>query len=378
MLVLRQHREVSRGRFRQSTEIAIGRRCIAATCWTLVSATAGTAILLAVAAPCFATSVGFPQFRHSSVHDKSVGAGSFCHSNAGIRAPSLVTRAASSDAKPVARLMLKDLEVGQELKGLVVRTAPFGCFIDVGAEKEGLVHISQVSGTYIEDIEAVVDAGPMVTVWVTRVDLTGGRLSLSMRQPSDPDSAANDDADEFSFSGVDPTEWFDGKVVSITDFGLFIQLSRVEGGPTSYGLVHISNIKEGFVEHPAEEATVGQTVKVRVVSVPEDGRLKLAMREPRQEWVPSEEQDISGFDGIKPTMWLQGRVDHIAPFGAFVELAAPVGGAIVQGLVHVGEIRDGFVVDPEQEVSVDEMVKVRVIKVDVASGKLFLSMKPLF
>merc|ERR1712062_244146 len=136
----------------------------------------------------------------------------------------------------------------------------FGCFVDVGAEKEGLVHISQISGTYVEDIEAVVEPGQMVTVWVKSYDLTEGRLSLSMRQPTDTESVANDDVDEFSFRSVDPKGWFNGTVISITDFGFFVQLSRVEGGPTSYGLVHISQIKEGFVEHQADEASVGQTV----------------------------------------------------------------------------------------------------------------------
>merc|ERR1712032_618010 len=111
-----------------------------------------------------------------------------------------------------------------------------------------------------------------------------------MRPPVSIHSEADDDTDEFDefgFSSVDPEECF-------------------EGGPSHYGLVHISNIRDGFVEHPGEEATVGQKVRVRVVDVPEDGRLKLSMREPRKEWIPIEEQDISGFVGIKPTTWLQG------------------------------------------------------------------------
>jgi len=384
MLVRRQPRGVGRGHFRRRAEVAVGRWCGATNCSTLVFATSGIAILLTFAVPGFVISVGFPQLTHSGAHDRLPDAASLHlqrssgSSSSGIRAQSLVTRAASRAAKPVSRLQFKDLQVGQELKGLVVRTAPFGCFVDVGAEKEGLVHISQVSGTYVEDIEAVVEPGQMVTVWVRNINIEQGTLSLSMLRPSDPDAAASDDMDEFTFKGVDPKEWFQGTVVSITDFGLFLTLSRVEGGPASYGLVHISNIREGFVEHPAEEATVGQKVRVRVVDVPEDGRIKLSMREPRQEWVPAEEQDVSGFEGIQPTTWLQGRVDHIAPFGAFVELVAPVGGAVVQGMVHVGEIKDEFVIDPEQEVSVNEIVKVRVIKVDVASGKLYLSMKPLF
>jgi len=389
MLVMRQHRDVSCGRCRQSAEVAIGRRRTGPNCLSLAIATAGIAISLAIAAPCFAISVGFPQFGHSGVHDNSVAAGSICvlgsscrsssSSNAGIRELHLVTRGAT--AKPVSRLQLKDMEVGQELKGLVVRLAPFGCFVDVGAEKEGLVHISQVAGGYVEDIEAVVEPGQMVTVWVKNVDVENTRLSLSMRPPVSIHSEADDDTDEFDefgFSSVDPEEWFEGTVVSIADFGIFVMLSRFEGGPSHYGLVHISNIRDGFVEHPGEEATVGQKVRVRVVDVPEDGRLKLSMREPRKEWIPIEEQDISGFVGIKPTTWLQGRVDHCATVGIFVEVVAPKGGAIVQGLVHISEIREGFVVDPEQEVSINEVVKVRVVKVDVAEGKLHLSMKPLF
>merc|ERR1712032_723390 len=130
-----------------------------------------------------------------------------------------------------------------------------------------------------------------------------GRPPVSIHSEADDDT---DEFDEFGFSSVDPEEWFEGTVVSIADFGIFVMLSRFEGGPSHYGLVHISNIRDGFVEHPGEEATVGQKVRARVEDVPEDGRLKLSMREPRKEWIPIEEQDISGFVGIKPTTWLQG------------------------------------------------------------------------
>merc|ERR1719211_873692 len=85
--------------------------------------------------------------------------------------------------------------------------------------------------------------------------------------------------------------------------------------------------------------------------------------------------DLSAFEGIPADQWLTGKVARTAPFGAFVTLTAPDSDATADGLVHITAIRDGFVEDVNDEVSVGDEVQVRVISVDVMDGKMSLSMK---
>jgi len=83
---------------------------------------------------------------------------------------------------------------------------------------------------------------------------------------------------------------------------------------------------------------------------------------------------VSAFSEISDEEWLEGTVKGIVNFGAFVEVTAP-GGAPVQGLVHLSQIRDGYVEDAGEELEMDQEVKVRVIGVDSDKGKVSFSMK---
>lgn len=277
------------------------------------------------------------------------------------------------------RMNINDLKRGQELNGIVNSVATFGVFVDVGAEKDGLVHISRVSEGFVGDINSLVQPGQSVKVWVTEVS-PEGKLGLTMVK--DKGASTGSTVDISGFASMKPDEWFDGTVTSVTDFGLFVAVSPPGGGPTAQGLVHISQIRDGFVEHPAEEAEVGQQVKVRVKEVDTaKGKLKLSMREaPMSGSRPSlESQDVSCFKSTSPEKWLAGVVHHTAPFGIFVYLTAPGSSGTepvtVQGMVHVTEIREGFVDDPAKEVKNGQEVSVRVIDVDTSTGRLKLSMK---
>lgn len=274
-----------------------------------------------------------------------------------------------------ARMKVEDLEVGQELNGIVNTVVQFGVFVDVGADRDGLVHISRVSDGFVDDIESIVEPGQAVKVWVMDVS-ADGKLGLTMVKDRGTGAAATADLDGFKELPTD--ELIDGTVTAVTDFGLFVTVAPPGGGPTAQGLVHISQIREGFVEHPADEAEVGQKVKVRVLEAdPGKGRLKLTMRDAgtRGDRVDPGSQDLSSFEGVAPSTLLKGTVHHVAPFGIFVDVEAP-SGETVQGMVHVTEIREGFVDDPATEAEVGQEVTVRVVSVDTSSGRLGLSMKP--
>merc|ERR1712176_1627152 len=105
-------------------------------------------------------------------------------------------------------------------------------------------------------------------------------------------------------------------------------------------------------------------------------KISFSMREGGfREREPREPVDLGPFEGIGPSTWLQGTVASTTAFGAFVKVQAPDSEATAQGLVHITNIADGFIESVDDEVEVGQEVKVRVINVDVAGGKMGLSMK---
>merc|ERR1719476_152017 len=83
--------------------------------------------------------------------------------------------------------------------------------------------------------------------------------------------------------------------------------------------------------------------------------------------------DLTAFEDIASDQWLEGKVSRTASFGAFVTVTAPDSESSADGLVHITQIRDGFVESVEDELEIGQEVKVRVVSVD--GGKLSLSMK---
>ncbi|WP_186445790.1 Tex family protein [Paenibacillus cremeus] len=81
-------------------------------------------------------------------------------------------------------LQIEDLTPGMELKGTVRNVIDFGAFVDIGIKNDGLVHISQLSNSFVKHPMDVVSVGDVVTVWVLNVDLKKGRVGLTMRKPS--------------------------------------------------------------------------------------------------------------------------------------------------------------------------------------------------
>jgi len=277
------------------------------------------------------------------------------------------------DGQERRRVSIEDLEIGQQMTGIVSTVTSFGAFVDVGADHQGLVHIREVSENYVLDINAHLQRGQMVKVWVLGLD-EQGRLNLSMLDPSEggEDKPASDEL--VPFQDVGENDWLDGTVSATTEFGIFVSVVPPGGGPTVTGLVHVSQIREGFVEHPSDEAEIGDEVKVRVVKV-HGSRLSLSLRPPPPKRKPDFSRMISTFERLGPTDWIEGRVHHIVPFGAFVEVEPLEGDGVVMGLLHVTEMQEGFVEDPAQVVQLNQKLKVRVISVDAASGRLALSMK---
>lgn len=271
------------------------------------------------------------------------------------------------------------LEVGQKYTGTVASVLDFGAFVEIGAEGQGLVHISRISKERVENVRDYLEEGQEVEVWISgkRDD---GKFGLTMVEGLvEGAGGGRPQGDVSAFAELSPDDWYDGKVSNIAPFGAFVTVTLPDG-PQADGLVHISAIRDGFVDNVEDEVEVGQEVKVRVQSVDlERGKMSLSMKPAfgggggggGGGYAPA---DLSAFEGISSDQWLKGKVARCASFGAFVTVTSE-DGSTADGLVHITQIKDGFVESVEDELEEGQEVQVRVVNVDVASGKMGLSMK---
>jgi len=276
------------------------------------------------------------------------------------------------------RLKLSALEVGQKFRGEVKGIAGFGVFVDVGVEKDGMVHISRIANERVENIEDYVQMGQMVEVWVSQIT-DDGKFGLTMVEGKiGAGSGPRAPADLSAFLDVNPDEWLDGTVARTAPFGAFVSVTPPDGSAPQDGLVHISQLRDGFVDNVDDEVEAGQQVKVRVVRVDEGaGKLSLSMKEGGGFGgaAPRAPADLTPFESLSSDEWIDGKVARTAPFGIFVTATTPDGGATADGLVHITQIRDGFVESADDEVDIGQDIKVRVLSVDSGAGKMSLSMK---
>jgi small subunit ribosomal protein S1 len=249
-----------------------------------------------------------------------------------------------TEAKAIS---LADIAKGQKLEGTVKKVTLSGAIVDVGAPVDGLLHISDLGQRRVTRTSDVLAEGQVITVWVKRLDLSGGRLSLTMVEPP-----------RFTWNDLQPGLRTEGKVVRLEKFGAFVDI----GGETD-GLVHVSEMGKGRVSKPSDVVSEGDVISVWIKEVDRKSRrISLTMVEPP-------EVDIRT---LQPDTVLTGKVVRLENFGAFVDI-----GAGRDGMVHVTEMGRGYVGSPADIVSVGDQVEVRVLEVDPRRGRISLSMKDL-
>lgn len=272
------------------------------------------------------------------------------------------------------------LEVGQKYTGTVRSVLDFGAFVDIGAETDGLLHVSTISKEKIENVHDHLSEYQEVDVWITSKS-DDGKYGLTMVEGLAASAGDSRTSPYLTpFQDISADDWQHGVVVRTASFGAFVTVT-LDSGAEATGLVHISKIRDGFVDNVDDEVSVGQEVQVRILSVDVDAnKMSLSMREDSGGRSNSasfrEPADLSQFQRIAPDTWLTGKVARCAKFGAFVTVTAE-DGASADGLVHITQIRDGFVESVEEELSVGQEVQVRVESVDIGLGKMSLSMKQL-
>jgi len=228
---------------------------------------------------------------------------------------------------------LADLRAGMQLAGKVVNVMTLGAFVDVGVDRDGLVHISEIQRAGQEN---KIKKGDEIQVWVLNADQRANRLSLSLEKKT-------------SLKQLRSGMTLNARVVRLTKFGAFVDVGAVVDG-----LVHADEISRHNQEGKLK---VGQEIQVFVRNVNRKSKrlsLGLGARTPLAD--------------IKAGTELDGRVVRLTEFGAFMDI-----GCVVDGLLHVSQMPGGG--PPSNVLSPGETTRVRVQSVDLERRRISLTMK---
>lgn len=251
---------------------------------------------------------------------------------------------------------LAKLKEGQLMKGVVKNITDYGVFVDLGGI-DGLLHISDISWGRINHPSEFFAIGDEIEVLILKYDDASEKVTLGYKQKKpDPWSVV----DEKYPAG----ERVKGKVVSITDYGAFIELE--EG---LEGLVHISEIDWlSRPKHPSKYLSVGETVEAVVLRVDkEERRLSLSLKQIR----PSPWELVS--QNYQVGQRISGKVKTITDFGAFVGL--PEG---VDALLHISDLSwTKHIKHPSEVLRKGQKIEAIVLSIEPEAEKMALGLKQI-
>ena len=211
---------------------------------------------------------------------------------------------------------LSSIEEGKVMPGIVKNITEYGVFVDLGGV-DGLLHITDISWGRVKHPSELFSVGDEITVKVLSLDLEKERVSLGMKQLTpDPWSTA---AKKYPVNSR-----ITGKVVSLTDYGAFVELEEgIEG------LIHVSEMSwTRKVRHPSKVVSVGEEVDAVVLDIkPESRRISLGMKQV----VPNPWDVISEKYPVGTT--IEGKIKNITDFGLFIGIDEGI-----DGLVHISDI----------------------------------------
>ncbi len=251
---------------------------------------------------------------------------------------------------------LKDLTVGAIMEGVVKNITDYGAFIDLGGI-DGLLHITDMTYGRINHPSEMVDVGQSLEVKILKFDADTQRVSLGFKQIR-PDPWEEVDL-KYPVGAI-----VRGKVVSMPDYGIFVEL---EDGIE--GLVHISEMTwNKRVKHPSKLVNIGDLVEAKVIGVDaENKRISLSMRELEPNpWDLVEERYPIG-------SIVNGKVRNITDFGLFVGIEEGI-----DGLVHISDLSwSQRIKHPSEIYQKGDDVEARVLNIDRENERFSLGIKQL-
>jgi small subunit ribosomal protein S1 len=251
---------------------------------------------------------------------------------------------------------LEVLAEGMTLTGTVKNITDYGAFIDLGGI-DGLLHVTDMSWGRVGHPSEIFQVGDQVEVVVLHFDRESGRVSLGYKQKSsDPWERV-----EQTYAPGTKTR---GKVVSLTNYGAFVELE-----PGVEGLVHVSEMSwTRRVRHPSKLVNVGDEVGVIVLDVNRAAkRISLGMKQVEADpWITIEER-------YRPGTRVTGRVRNLTDFGAFIELEPGV-----DGLLHISDMSwTRSVGHPSEVLKKGQEVETQILNIDRENKRISLGLKQI-
>jgi ribosomal protein S1 len=252
--------------------------------------------------------------------------------------------------------MRTSLEEGQIIRGAITNITDYGLFIDLGG-MDGLCHITDLSWGRVSHPSKLYNVGEEIEVKILKYDKNSDRVSLGVKQ------LKTDPWEQVPIL-YPPGAKGKGKVVSITDYGVFVELEEgVEG------LVHISEMSwSKKPRHPSKIVGVGEEIEVQVLKVEaETKRISLGIKQLQPNpWDVVEESYPVG-------AVIEGKIKNITDFGIFIGIEEGI-----DGLIHVSDLSwTERIKHPSEKYSKGEVIQAVVLKIDKENERFSLGVKQL-
>ncbi|MDR8390578.1 30S ribosomal protein S1 [Aliifodinibius sp. S!AR15-10] len=247
-------------------------------------------------------------------------------------------------------------DTGEVLEGYIKRRIKGGMVVDIMGI-DCFLPGSQIDVRPVRDFDAYV--GKTMEFQVVKLNMQAENVVVSHRALIESDL---EEQREEILSTIEEGQVLEGIVKNITDFGVFIDLGGVDG------LLHITDLSWGRVEHPEEIVSLDQRMNVAVIDFDDESkRVSLGLKQLQPH--PWDQIDLKYPEGMK----VQGRVVSIADYGAFIELEKGV-----EGLIHISEMSwTQHIKHPSQLVDKDDIIECVVLNVNEPEKKISLGVKQL-
>ena len=250
---------------------------------------------------------------------------------------------------------LQQLEENSLISGVVKNITEYGIFVDLGGI-DGLLHITDMSWGRVNHPSEMFSIGDKLEVMVLKFDKEKERVSLGLKQIT-PDPWVNVD------EKYPVNKHIKGKIVSITDYGVFVELEKgIEG------LVHISEMSwSRHIKHPSKIVSIRDEVNAVVLTLDkEKKRISLGMKQME----PNPWEEIEGKYPVGAEV--TGTIRNLTDFGAFIELENGV-----DGLIHISDLSWKKIKHPSEILKKKDEVKTIVLNIDKDNCRISLGVKQL-
>jgi small subunit ribosomal protein S1 len=243
-------------------------------------------------------------------------------------------------------------ETGEPVEGSVIEVVKGGLIIDLGIR--GFLPASLVDIRRVQNLDEYL--GQKIECKVIELNRSRNNVVLSRRAVLEEERK---EARQQILDRLQKGEVVEGTISNIVDFGAFVDLDGIDG------LIHISELSWGHVNHPSDVLSIGQTVQVKVLEIDRDRqRISLGLKQTQEDpW----ERVVNTYSVGDV---LEGRVTKVVAFGAFVEVMEGV-----EGLVHISELAPHHVESPREVVNPGDSGMVKILEIDDDRRRLSLSLK---